>query len=256
MNTKTLTIILVGIVFSLLIFNQIKTDPNQVTIRGNITNPIGESVIFSNQDTSYSITANEDGTFYISFVLDSATYLNFEHGVERTAMYVRPGDKIKLSIDTELFDETIQYKGSEESNFLAWKYLYIEGKKDSQKVINKSDLVINYARTNNFTSVKTLSLYIDSLYANIYDKLSNLNKSDFYHVEYQKCQNKKKTLLEKHKNLLNIPKAGEPAIDFTYPDKDGNELSLASFKGNLVYVDVWATWCGPCKAEIPSLQKL
>ncbi|MEC8853679.1 MAG: TlpA disulfide reductase family protein, partial [Bacteroidota bacterium] len=54
----------------------------------------------------------------------------------------------------------------------------------------------------------------------------------------------------------NMPQEGEPAIDFIYPDKDGNKFSLASFKGTLIYVDVWATWCGPCKAEIPYLQKL
>jgi len=54
----------------------------------------------------------------------------------------------------------------------------------------------------------------------------------------------------------NMPKIGEPLIDFTYPNKNGNEISLASFMGKMVYVDVWATWCGPCIAEIPALQEL
>ena len=104
--------ILFTIAFSTLFFACTKTDPNLVTITGEITNPIGESVTFSNQDTSYSTTANANGTFTISFNLDSATYLRFEHGPEGTAMYVYPGDKINLTIDTELFDETIEYKGS------------------------------------------------------------------------------------------------------------------------------------------------
>ncbi|NNE54976.1 MAG: TlpA family protein disulfide reductase [Flavobacteriales bacterium] len=37
---------------------------------------------------------------------------------------------------------------------------------------------------------------------------------------------------------------------------DGNKVSLASLKGKVVYVDVWATWCGPCKREIPHLQDI
>ena len=74
---------LITILLTILLLACTKTDPNQVTIAGEITNPKGESVIFSNPDNpdnSYSTTANEDGTFTISFNLDSATYLNFEHG--------------------------------------------------------------------------------------------------------------------------------------------------------------------------------
>ena len=122
MNFKNLT----TIVFATILFACTKTDPNQVIITGKITNPIGENVAFSSRDTAYSTTANEDGTFSISFILDSATYLNFGHGIEITAMFVKPGDKIHLTIDTELFDETIKYEGSEESSFLAKLYLLEE----------------------------------------------------------------------------------------------------------------------------------
>ena len=62
--------------------------------------------------------------------------------------------------------------------------------------------------------------------------------------------------IERKTLVDNVPKEGDQAIDFKYADKDGNKLSLSSFNGNLIYVDVWATWCGPCVAEIPSLQKL
>lgn len=50
--------------------------------------------------------------------------------------------------------------------------------------------------------------------------------------------------------------AGGKAVNFTYPDANGKNVSLSDFKGKVVLVDVWATWCGPCKGEIPHLKKL
>ena len=49
---------------------------------------------------------------------------------------------------------------------------------------------------------------------------------------------------------------GKPAPDFTGQTADGKKLSLSSLKGKVVYVDVWATWCGPCKEEFPHSKKL
>lgn len=46
------------------------------------------------------------------------------------------------------------------------------------------------------------------------------------------------------------------APNFTYADVDGKNVSLTDLRGKYVYIDVWATWCEPCKAEIPHLTEL
>ena len=47
-----------------------------------------------------------------------------------------------------------------------------------------------------------------------------------------------------------------PAIDFDLVDQYGNRQQLSSYKGKVVFLNFWATWCPPCRAEMPDIQKL
>ena len=323
------TVFSIALVSTFLLFacTNINTDPDLVTITGEVAAPAGETVAFEGNDTTFSTTLRKDGTFSITFSLDSSGYFNFKHGPELTAMYINPGDNIHLTIDPRRFDETIKYEGSKTSTFLAEKYLFYEntdffGKKyylgkqeeyesflgdfrtsllnkleaftdssfiDSEKAALNDNLeyyLARYERTQGYLSQydEDVRLYImesGDLTAdfNFYEAVESTESTEFNRMldEYADSLHyllgkvndteyiqKQKTIIAeriedwRERKVLfdNMPKAGEQAVDFTYPDMDGNEVSLSSLQGKLVYVDIWATWCGPCLGEIPLLKEL
>lgn len=50
--------------------------------------------------------------------------------------------------------------------------------------------------------------------------------------------------------------AGKLAANFTLKDLKGDEISLTSLRGKVVFLNVWATWCAPCREEMPSIESL
>ena len=58
------------------------------------------------------------------------------------------------------------------------------------------------------------------------------------------------------RNRIQPVVSGYPAPDFAVADEDGEPVTLSSFDGKVVLLNVWATWCGPCRQEMPSMQRL
>jgi peroxiredoxin len=52
------------------------------------------------------------------------------------------------------------------------------------------------------------------------------------------------------------PKPAKDAPDFQVPTPDGSTLRLSDFKGKVVFLNFWATWCEPCREEMPSMERL
>ncbi|WP_234394664.1 TlpA family protein disulfide reductase [Porphyromonas cangingivalis] len=71
-------------------------------------------------------------------------------------------------------------------------------------------------------------------------------------VKYEPFASELKYSIKKATKLF----AGEPAIDIEMTDIEGNPRKLSDFKGRLIYVDLWATWCGPCLKEAPLFEAL
>ena len=90
-----------------------------------------------------------------------------------------------------------------------------------------------------------------------YNLMYTQNLEQFYQLFDKIVQNPevKKPIQEKYNNIKAMT-PGAPSPDFTAYDIHGKEYHLKDFAGKPLYIDLWATWCAPCRAEIPYLEKL
>lgn len=91
--------------------------------------------------------------------------------------------------------------------------------------------------------------YVDNFGVSDIDEMENL-----YHT-YVKDELLKASYEAKHERW-DLSRPGRMSPGFRAQDIDGNEYVLADFRGKYLYIDLWATWCGPCKREIPYLKAL
>jgi thiol-disulfide isomerase/thioredoxin len=164
-------------------------------------------------------------------------------GAEYAELYLESGYDLYMKMDASKFDETITFSGvgADENNFLAKKTIK-ESTFDWDEILGMNETDFNKAiTTKSAASLKEI-------------ENSKLD-TDFIALQKGVIEGEEKGIKQYFAEKQAKAKFNNTvAPAFEYENHAGGKAKLADFKGKYVYIDVWATWCGPCRAEIPSLK--
>ena len=216
----------------------------EVKFSAKIQNRNSDSLLVRSKTFKKVLKADNKGAFKGSFAAETGFYQLFD-GTESTTVYLKNGFDLALTMDAKMFDESIVYKGKgeKENNYLAKKALetelIYEKLSKTEKAADQKALIDAFI---NGSEQQLKDPGLDASFAGILTKELEADRKELTAVGEQVAKTMKMT--------------GQPSPLFTYENFKGGNTSLADFKGKYVYIDVWATWCGPCRQEIPFLQKV
>ncbi|QTD37408.1 TlpA family protein disulfide reductase [Polaribacter batillariae] len=236
------------LLLTLLILSSCTKEKDFVSLSGKLDNNKDSLITIAGQKGPIkTIKINDDGTFKDTLQVKKADIFTFQTSTyKRSPIYLKNGYDLDLKGNAAKFMRSFKFsgKGADNSNFL------ISQISESQKIGNPA-LVLKLSEEAFEEKVNSIKNRFDSILNSYKDLdtalISKANKQTDLMVSYFKTEYAKMSSIRKGKT--------SPKFE-NYMDFKGGKKSLDSYKGKYVYIDVWATWCGPCLQQIPYLKEL
>ena len=233
--------------FITTIFIGCNTPKEYVTLSGKIDNIETKELTIASQKFSKKIAVNDDGTFKDTLKVEKGIY-TMTNGQNKSPLFLANGYDLKINTDAKDFSNIIfSGKGEDSNNYILERIKFSKTDLFNPKSYFSLEKPEFDAKVEAFqkASVAIPQNDVDSLL------IAQIGNDDTRFLDYVN-----KNYQAKYNAAVKFAK-GKPSPKFTdFENYKGGTTSLDDLKGKFVYIDVWATWCGPCKQQIPFLKKI
>lgn len=246
---------LIALLLVLLSCQKVTSQKDYVVLHGKIENPIeglGIRLFDPVSSKAINIKVAADGTYRDTIKLDKPVFFNTFYD-NYFALYLTNDMDLEINFDAKSVSKTLTFKGKgeQENSFLGFKSRLegglFGGDYEAFLSLNKEAFD---AKMNKFQA---------DFQAELSQKKSVLS-ADFVTAQQKRFEELNSNLADEYlrqqrNNTELAPGMASPEFK-NYINYKGGKSSLSDFRGSYVFIDVWATWCGPCKYEIPFLGKV
>lgn len=241
---------IIWIFVTLLIVSCNQEVVDYVTLNGTLRTGNTEKITIQGRGFSKEILVDSDGKFSDTLkVIDGVHAI--VNGDDRITLYLKNGYNLNLEFKGEKFSDGISFtgNGAETNNFMENKRSFYMSDLANPKMYFKLDKESYEAKVSEAKSLlegfKNNSENLDSIIVQM-DARNDEMFFGYIEKNYEKM----------HENMVRFGKGKKSPIFVNYENIKGGTTSLTDLKGKYVYIDVWATWCAPCKREIPYLKMI